>query len=43
VARLAGLSQVGIEQELRARCIPIHRPTPQGLKADLDGLGRIGI
>jgi predicted HTH domain antitoxin len=42
-ARLAGLSRVAIEQELRARRIPIHRPTPQDLKADLDALDQIRI
>lgn len=41
-ARLAGLSRVEFEGELRARHIAIYRPTPQDLADDLDALDRLG-
>ncbi len=42
-ARLARLSRVVFEQELRARHIALYRPTVDGLEADLDALDRIGV
>jgi predicted HTH domain antitoxin len=42
-ARLAGLSRVAFEQELRARGIAVHRPGPEDLADDLAALDRLGI
>lgn len=41
--RMAGLSRVALEQELRARHIAIYRPTVQDLKDDLEGFEQLGI
>jgi predicted HTH domain antitoxin len=41
--RMAGLSRVAFEQELRARGIAIFRPTIEDLKADLDAFEQMGI
>jgi predicted HTH domain antitoxin len=42
-ARLAGLSRGRFEDELRARKIPIYRPTVEDLRKDLATLDRMGI
>jgi predicted HTH domain antitoxin len=41
-ARLAQLSRVAFEQELRARHIALYRPTVDDLEADLNALDRFG-
>lgn len=41
--RLAGLSRVAFEQELRSRGIPIYRPTLKDLEDDMEALNRLGI
>jgi predicted HTH domain antitoxin len=41
--RMAGLSRVAFEQELRARHIAIYRPTIQDLKDDLAAFEQLGI
>ncbi len=42
-ARLARLSRVEFEHELRTRHIALYRPTVDDLEADLDALDRIGV
>lgn len=41
-ARLAGLSRADFEAELRARRIPIYRPTLQDVDDDEAALGKLG-
>jgi predicted HTH domain antitoxin len=41
-AQLAQLDRVQFEEELRARRIPIYRPTIEDLKEDLEALDRLG-
>lgn len=41
-ARLAGLSRVEMERELRERGIAAYAPTVKDLREDLDSLERIG-
>lgn len=40
-ARMAGMNRAEFEQELVRRRIPIHRPTPEDLAADLATLDRM--
>jgi len=42
-ARVAQLTRVEFEQELRARRIALYRPTPADLQADLEALDQLGI
>ena len=42
-ARLAGLSRVEMEAELRRRRIPIYRPTVKDLEQDLRALDSLGL
>jgi predicted HTH domain antitoxin len=42
-AKLAGLSRVAFEQELRARGIAVYRPGADDLAEDLAAFDRLGI
>ncbi|MBM3889671.1 MAG: UPF0175 family protein [Verrucomicrobia bacterium] len=42
-ARLAGLSRVAFEEELRRRGIAAYRPSPAELRADLATLDQLGV
>jgi predicted HTH domain antitoxin len=41
-ARLAQLSRVEFEHELKTRQLPLYRPTVRDLEADLDALDQLG-
>ena len=41
--RLAAISRVAFEHELRSRRIPIYRPTPEDLEDNMEALKRLGI
>jgi predicted HTH domain antitoxin len=41
--RLAAMSRVAFEQELRSRRIPIYRPTLEDLDDDMEALKHLGI
>jgi len=41
--RLAAMSRVAFEQELRSRRIPIYRSTLKDLEDDMEALKRLGI
>jgi predicted HTH domain antitoxin len=42
-AKLAGLSRVEFEDELRLRKIPIYRPTVEDLRKEMAAMDRLGI
>lgn len=42
-AKLAGLSRVAFEDELRRRGLAAYRPTPADLNADLATLDKLGV
>jgi predicted HTH domain antitoxin len=42
-AKLAGLTRVEMEHELRSRKIPIYRPTSEDLIKELEALDRLGM
>lgn len=42
-AKLAQVSRVEIEEALLERGIPLYRPTPDDLEAELDSFDRLGV